>query len=58
MGFWYIAGLHEPITGAGGRPRVLNAHRGDVGRWLSSYWDDPDAQWSGNGAFAYLFLAR
>jgi len=58
MGFWYIAGLHEPITGAGGSSDVLDASRGGGGRWLGSYWGSPGARWSGDGAFAFVLPAN
>ncbi|MFA6278794.1 MAG: hypothetical protein WCS97_03320 [Candidatus Paceibacterota bacterium] len=57
MGFWYIAGLHNPITGADGRPGVLGAGRDDDGRWLFGYWGIPDGHWDGDGAFAFVLPA-
>ncbi len=57
MGFWYIAGLHDPILDSDGYPCVLGVYRGGAGRWLNAYWDKPGDQWDGCGAFAFLVPA-
>jgi hypothetical protein len=57
MGFWYIAGLHDPIKDSDGDPRVLRADRYDGGRWLRTDWGTPDDRWGDRGAFAFLLSA-
>lgn len=53
MGLWYIVSLHDPIKDSGGGPGVLLAYRGDDGRWVGTYWDDPDDRWNAVGASAF-----
>jgi len=53
LGIWYAAALHDPIADSDGSPRVLHADRGGGGRWVDTYWDDPDCQWDGLGAFVF-----
>jgi hypothetical protein len=53
MGYWYIAGLHDPIKDSDGDPHILNANRRGGGRWLLADFDDPDYQWDGDGLFAF-----
>ena len=57
MGFWYIAALHDHITGSVGSPGALDANRRGDGHWLHASWDDPGGQWVGDGAFAFLVPA-
>jgi hypothetical protein len=57
MNIWYIACLHMPIKDTDGDPSVLGVRRHGVGRCLYAFWDDPDSQWRGHGAFAFLVLA-
>lgn len=57
MGIWYIAALHDPITDSDGSPSVLGSDRRDDGRWLDGCWDNPDSEWDGDGAFAFLLPA-
>ena len=58
MGFWYIAGLHDPIKDSVGDPHVLRAFRSDGGLWLGASIDLPDFQWNAYGAFAFLVPAK
>ena len=57
LGIWYAAALHDPITVSNGYPRVLYARRSDDGRWVDTYWDDPDGQWGDGGAFVFPLSA-
>ena len=57
MGFWYIAALHDPITDSDGDPYVLFADRDGDGQWVLAGWDNPDDQWGGVGAFAFVVPA-
>jgi len=57
MNIWYIACLHMPIKDTDGDPLVLGVYRHGDGRWLYTYWGNPDYQWYGYGAFAFLVLA-
>lgn len=57
LGIWYVAALHDPITGSGGDPGVLGAGRGGGGRWVDAGWDRPGLQWDGDGAFVFLVSA-
>ncbi len=53
MGFWYIAGLHDPIKDSGSNPFVLSSDRSDGGRWLYARWVEPGSRWGDRGAFAF-----
>jgi hypothetical protein len=53
-GIWYIAGLHDPIKDSDGGPEVLCSFRdGGVPR-LGASRGDPEDEWSGSGAFAFV----
>ena len=49
LGIWYATALHDPITGSGGDPDVLDADRNGDGRWVNADWDEPDDQWDDDG---------
>ena len=53
MGLWYIVAMHEPINDSGGDPRLLNAYRYDVGRWLSACFGRPGDRWFRVSGFAF-----
>ena len=36
-----------------GNPNLLNANRNDDGRWLNTYWDNPDNRWNRDNGFAF-----
>lgn len=57
MGVWHVAALHEPIKDSDGGPDVLDAYRGGGGRWVGTYWDNPDDRWNAGGAFAFVVPA-
>jgi hypothetical protein len=52
MGFWYLAGLHDPIE-ADGHPLVLYSDRIGSRRFLFTSWVRPDRGWDGGGAFVF-----
>lgn len=54
MGLYYLVVMHEPIKGADGYPYLLSFDRHDVGRWLSTFWDNPDHGWRRESGFAFL----
>lgn len=55
MGFFYIAGLHQPITNAERLPCVLRAIRNCRNhQWLEFRIDRACDRWVGLGAFAFL----
>lgn len=53
MGLWWIVTMHEPIKDSDGDLDLLNAHRGDGGRWLSADYGKPGGGWSRGGGFAF-----
>ena len=36
-----------------GDPNLLNANRNDDGRWLNTYYDNPDNRWNRDNGFAF-----
>ena len=36
-----------------GDPNLLNANRDDDGRWLNTYYDNPDNRWNRENGFAF-----
>ena len=53
MGLWYIVAMHEPINVSDGGPRLLDAYRFDVGRWLNASYDRPGLRWNRVHGFAF-----
>ncbi|MDQ5955693.1 MAG: hypothetical protein QG621_697 [Patescibacteria group bacterium] len=53
MGLWYIVAMREPINDSDGVPRLLNANRGNDGRWLDAYYGRPDLRWDRDDGFAF-----
>lgn len=54
MGLIWIVTMHKSIKDSAGRPRLLDASRRGVGRWLSTYYDEPGSQWSRECGFAFV----
>ena len=53
MGLIWIVTMHEPIKDSGGDPFLLSADRGDDGRWLYAFYDEPDGRWFRGDGFAF-----
>lgn len=53
MGLIWIVAMHEPIKDSDGVPSLLCARRGDDGRWLSAYYDEPGGRWNREYGFAF-----
>lgn len=51
-GEWVAIGM-DPITGAGGNPRVFGVEHDDRGLWLRSAWTDPSGVWSPGREFVF-----
>lgn len=51
-------GMDGASHASDGNPNVLNANRNDDGRWVNTYWDNPDNHWNTNGAFAFPVSAN
>ena len=54
MGLWALIVMHEPITASDGDPNLLEVNRNDNGRWLDTYWDNPDNVWNRQNGFVFL----
>ncbi len=54
MGLWYIVAMHDPIKDSDGDLNLLNVNRNDNGRWLNTYYDNPDSRWDRVRGFAFV----
>jgi hypothetical protein len=54
MGLIWIITMHEPIKDSDDDLRLLHADRNDDGRWLNTYYDDPDSRWDRESGFAFV----
>jgi hypothetical protein len=53
MGLIWIVAMHDPIKDSDGDPLLLRVCRDDGGRWLSTFYDDPDGGWDRGSGFAF-----
>ena len=47
------SGMDGVVHISDGDPNLLNANRDDDGRWLNTYYDNPDNRWNRDNGFAF-----
>src|SRR3989344_4149742 len=48
------SGRDDTPHNSDGNPNLLCANRNDNGRWLNTYYDNPDNRWNRNNGFAFV----